>query len=150
YARAYTDNVAEPAFLWNEQGGGFESVGGHVSELSALDLLLEQPEIDAEPADLDLVTGRLNPMQLADRVRQAFLPSNRSGTAADGAEEDAEGSETAGEFVPCGVCEQRAGFRSSVQDHQTKGDQPFQALVTRQIQVQPPNPQEYSDFAPLR
>lgn len=43
-----------------------------------------------------------------------------------------------------------AGFgRSSVQDHQTKGDQPFQALVTRQIEVQPPSA-PYSDFAPLR
>ena len=32
-----------------------------------------------------------------------------------------------------------AGYgRSSVQDHQTKGDQPFQALVARQIEVQPP------------
>ena len=38
----------------------------------------------------------------------------------------------------------------SVQDHQTKGDQPFQALVTRQLEVQPPGPQPYRDFAPLR
>ena len=55
-----------------------------------------------------------------------------------------------GEFKPCGVCGRLAGFgRSSVQDHQTKGDQPFQALVTRQIEVQPPSA-PYSDFAPLR
>ena len=37
-----------------------------------------------------------------------------------------------------------------MQDHQTKGDQPFQALITRQIEVQPPGPQPYTDFAPLR
>ena len=56
-----------------------------------------------------------------------------------------------GEFKPCGVCGQLAGFgRSSVQDHQTKGDQPFQALITRQLEVQPPGAQPYSDFAPLR
>jgi hypothetical protein len=49
------------------------------------------------------------------------------------------------------VCGQRAGYgRTSVQDHVTKGDQPFQALVTRQIEVQPPSRQPYSDFAPLR
>lgn len=151
YARAYADNVEAPTFLWNEQGGGFESVGGHVSELTPLDLLLEEPSLDTEPADLDLVTGRLNPMQLGDRVRQVFLRLDRSGGPAAAGDADADESSPSGQFVPCGVCGQRAGYgRSSVQDHQTKGDQPFQALVTRQIQVQPPSPQEYSDFAPLR
>ena len=152
YARAYTDDIENPSFLWNEPGGGFQSVGGHVSELAPIDLLLEQPTLDAEPAELDLVTGRLNPMTLGERVRQVFLPATRSGGTADGMDEnDAVDLAPSGEFVPCGVCGQRAGYgRSSVQDHQTKGDQPFQALVTRQIQVQPPNPQEYSDFAPLR
>ena len=34
-----------------------------------------------------------------------------------------------GEFRPCAVCGKSAAFgRSSVQDHQTKGDEPFQAL----------------------
>ena len=63
-----------------------------------------------------------------------------------------------GEFRPCGVCGLNAAFgRTYVQDHQTKGDQPFQALITRQLQIQPPNPQTQhsnpqtaSDFAPLR
>src|ERR1039457_936231 len=40
--------------------------------------------------------------------------------------------------------------RSRVQDHQTKGDQPFQALVAKQIQIQPPNATKPSRFAPLR
>ena len=40
--------------------------------------------------------------------------------------------------------------RSTVQDHQTKGDEPFQALVTRQIQVQQPGPEPPSRFAPLQ
>src|ERR1039457_6699412 len=40
--------------------------------------------------------------------------------------------------------------RSTVQDHQTKGDQPFQALVAKQIQIQPPNATKPSRFAPLR
>ena len=49
------------------------------------------------------------------------------------------------------MCSTSATFnRTPVQDHQTKGDQPFQALVTRQIEVQPPGPQPYTDFAPLR
>src|SRR5204863_2301727 len=49
------------------------------------------------------------------------------------------------------VCGETAAFgRSSVQDHQTKGDQPFQALVAKQIQIQPPGPMPATKFAPLR
>src|SRR5262249_3052149 len=54
-------------------------------------------------------------------------------------------------FRPCGVCDTTAGYgRTSVQDHQTKGDQPFQALITKQIQIQPPGPQPATPLAPLR
>ncbi|MBM4421419.1 MAG: DUF1998 domain-containing protein, partial [Chloroflexi bacterium] len=35
-------------------------------------------------------------------------------------------------------------------DHQTKGDQPFQALIAKQIQVQPPSPVPATGLAPLR
>ena len=149
YARAYTDDVINPSFLWDEPGGAFVSVGGVVSELQPLDLLLEEPTAgSAEPADLDLVTGRLNPEILGERTRQVFLKLDRA-EMDDGA--GGHGVNAIGEFRPCGVCGQGAAFgRSSVQDHQTKGDQPFQALVTRQIQVQPPSPQPYSEFAPLR
>ncbi len=153
YARAYTENLANPSFLWQEPGGGFQSVAGPVEELEALDLLLEEPSAgDVEPADLDLVTGRLNPNTLGERTRQVFLKTDRSADSTDDDEgDDGAGSQGSGEFRPCGVCGQRAGYgRSSVQDHQTKGDQPFQALITRQIQVQPPSPRPYSDFAPLR
>jgi ATP-dependent helicase YprA (DUF1998 family) len=151
YARAYTDDVETPRFLWNEPGAGFESVGGRVSELAPIDLLLEEPTLETvEPADLDLVTGRLNPDHLGERVRRVFMPGDRSG-GGDDDDSSFEAPRSPGEFRPCGVCNERAGYgRSSVQDHQTKGDQPFQALVTRQIQVQPPSPQVYSDFAPLR
>lgn len=151
YARAYTDNIQEPSFLWHEPGGGFFSVTGHVPELLPLDLLLEAPTGPVEPADLDLSTGRLNPMGLGTRMRQVYLRLNRSGDGSDDADDEGGGSGANGEFKPCGVCGTTAGYgRSSVQDHQTKGDQPFQALVTRQIEVQPPGAQPYSDFAPLR
>jgi ATP-dependent helicase YprA (DUF1998 family) len=153
YARAYTDDVIDPSFLWHEQGGAFQSASGSIPELFALDLLLEDPmEGNVEPADLDLVTGRLNPPTLGDRTRSVFIPRLRGGEAVKGDDDDDEDqAEANGEFKPCGVCGQLAGYgRSSVQDHQTKGDQPFQALVARQIEVQPPGAQPYSDFAPLR
>ncbi|MFC8655386.1 DEAD/DEAH box helicase [Streptomyces parvus] len=152
YARAYTDDLSNPSHLWNEPGGAFQSASGSIPELQPLDLLLEEPyEKNVEIADLDLVTGRLNPEKVIDRrVRSVFLPRLRSGEVIKG-EEDGDETEADGEFKPCGVCGQRAGYgRSSVQDHQTKGDQPFQALVTRQLEVQPPGAQPKTDFAPLR
>ncbi|WP_197502124.1 DEAD/DEAH box helicase [Mycobacterium sp. E2733] len=153
YARAYTDDVVEPTYLWHEPGGAFQSVSGSIPELFPLDLLLETPATgEVEAADLDLVTGRLNPYPDGLRMRGVFLPRRRSGEVVRGDDDnDDDEAEANGEFKPCGVCGRLAGFgRSSVQDHQTKGDQPFQALVTRQIEVQPPGAQAYSDFAPLR
>jgi ATP-dependent helicase YprA (DUF1998 family) len=151
YARAYTDNVLNPSFLWNEPGGAFIAASGPITELQPLDLLLEPPaEENVEPFDLDLITGRLNPKELGDRTRGVFLRNPREGQADSG--DDDDGIVTAsGEFTPCGVCGQRAAFNASyVQDHQTKGDQPFEALVTRQLEVQPAGGKAYSDFAPLQ
>lgn len=151
YARAYTDDVEEPSFLWPEPGGAFRTLTGAYDELEPLDLLLEHPGVQdagAEPAEYDLVTGRLNPPRPGARKRQVYLPPRRhlgvSGRA---------GSAVArpGQFRPCAVCGESAAFgRSTVQDHQTKGDQPFQALIARQIQVQPPNPVAATRLAPLR
>lgn len=152
YARAYTDNVESPTFLWSEPGRSFETARGYVNELHALDLLLEPPVTShVEPADLDLVTGRLNPEKLGDRTREIFLRSERLAASSADGDEQIESDVSLGEFRPCGVCGQTAAFgRTSVQDHQTKGDQPFQALIARQLQVQPPNPQPVTDFAPLQ
>jgi ATP-dependent helicase YprA (DUF1998 family) len=151
YARAYTDNVQDPSFLWHEPGNEFLSVARHVPPLFSIDLLLEEPTIATEPAELDLLTGRLNPMVEGDRMRSVYLPLDRTGQHSGDSENDPSSSDPSGEFKPCGVCDTSAGYgRSSVQDHQTKGDQPFQALVTRQIEVQPPGSQPSSEFAPLR
>jgi Lhr-like helicase len=154
YARAYTDNIADPEYLWHEPGGAFQSVTGAIPNLFPLDLLLEAPQggSTSEPAELDLITGRLNPKVEGPRMRGVFIPHLRSGENLGGDDgEEGDAGKASGEFKPCGVCGETAGFgRSSVQDHQTKGDQPFQALVQRQVEVQPPGNQPYSDFAPLR
>ncbi|MEA2492176.1 MAG: hypothetical protein QOJ29_87 [Thermoleophilaceae bacterium] len=151
YARAYTDNVESPRFLWNEPGGGYASTTGNVPALEPIDLLLEEPTIEVEPADLDIPTGRLNPPTLGDRTRRVFLRHDRLTLADDDDDGGPHAHIGLGEFKPCGVCGTTATYgRTPVQDHQTKGDQPFQALVTRQIEVQPPGAQPYSDFAPLQ
>ena len=150
YGRAYTNDVDEPDFLWSEPGGAFRTLTGQFDELAPIDLLLEEPVFrDAvKPAEYDLVTGRLNPRQMGPRNRQVYLRANRSAPP----ENDDEPQNAAlGDFKPCAVCGESAAFgRSSVQDHQTKGDQPFQALIARQIQVQPPSKVEATRLAPLR
>ena len=126
---------------------------GETSPLLALDLLLEQPAHDdaAEPADYDLETGQLNPVSMGPRMRTVYLRHERLADTADEDNENDTSYESRGQFKPCAVCGKTASFgRSYVQDHQTKGDQPFQALLARQIQIQPPGPQEASSFAPLR
>jgi ATP-dependent helicase YprA (DUF1998 family) len=65
YARAYTNEVEDPNFLWAEAGGAFRTLSGQFDELEPLDLLLEEPVVEeAQPAEYDLVTGRLNPPKL--------------------------------------------------------------------------------------
>lgn len=151
YARAYTDNIEIPNFLWAEPGGAFRTLSSYVEELEPLDLLLEKPVVEeVEPADYDLVTGRLNPPALGQRVRQVFLRKDRLQLPNKESEGDGDNARP-GEFRPCAVCGESAAFgRSSVQDHLTKGDQPFQALITKQIQVQPPSPRPATKLAPLR
>lgn len=156
YARAYTDDVENPSFLWAEPGKAFNTATGPVKELQPIDLLLEEPSVDlknSELKELDLVTGRLNPYDLGERWRRIWLRYPRHGEQdqTDGDDSDSTKTEITGEFVPCGVCGESASFgRTSVQNHQTKGDQPFQALVSRQLEVQPPGPQPADYFAPLR
>jgi ATP-dependent helicase YprA (DUF1998 family) len=152
YARAYTDNVAEPNFLWAEPGSVLRTFRGELEELEPLDLLLEPPvSVDVEPADFDIITGRLNPSHAGARTRRVFLRKDRTVNSKPEGEDEPPGDLRPGEFRPCAVCDQTASFgRTSVQDHQTKGDQPFQALITKQLQVQPPNSGVATHLAPLR
>lgn len=154
YARAYTDDVDAAATLWSMPGRRLRFTEHETRPLLPIDLLLEQPADDsvAELADFDLETANLNPAKLGPRRRQVYLRSDRAVVAQPEDDDDADSSfETRGQFIPCGVCGKTASFgRSYVQDHQTKGDEPFQALVSRQIQIQPPGPAEATPFAPLR
>jgi hypothetical protein len=150
YARGYTNDLESPTFLWPEAGEKYRDEGGTVTELFKLDLLLEQPRVDVESADFDLVTARLN-ANPGPRTRTVYLRKDRTQPPAGDDEEPATAEDAdLGEFRPCGVCQSPAKFRSSVQDHQTKGDQPFQALVSKQLQVQPPGARQATQLAPHR
>ena len=121
YGRAYTNDVDDPDFLWAEPGGAFRTLSGQFDELAPIDLLLEKPVFPelAEPAEYDLVTGRLNPHDLGARNRQVYL---RAGRSVPPAATDEGRSATPGEFRPCAVCGETATFgRSSVRITKRKG-----------------------------
>ena len=148
YARAYTDNVNDPRFLWNEQGSRIRTENGVLRELEPIDILLESPSTTtgSPPVefDLDIVTGRGNPHNIGERTRSVYIQPITP-------EQGNDRNRRPGQFLPCGVCDKKGGYGfSTIQDHQTSGDQPFLALVTKQIAVQPPGPQQASRFAPLR
>lgn len=147
YARAYTDDLMDPQFLWSEPGSAFLTFVGSVGELEPLDLLLETPTTSGttDLVSYDLITGQINLSEPGARVRDLYVSKTRFEPHSPG------DFVRPGQFRPCAVCDGRAGHnRSSVQDHQTKGDQPFQALITEQIHVQPPSAVERTDFAPLQ
>ncbi len=150
YARAYTNDVAQPRYLWAREGERIDTAAGTLEALHPLDLLLEEPpsEDRARAAHYDLVSGQLNPDELGEKYRTVFLtPPRPSSTGGHGSMQAAR----PGQFAPCACCDHSAGYgQSSVQDHQTKGDQPFQAILGSQLRIQPPGPQKQSAFAPLR
>lgn len=152
YARGYSDNVEQPVSLSAEGGESFQDETGPVRELQPIDLLLETARENVETAEYDVLTGRINGPP-GTRTRLVSLREDRTINAHRDDDDDDAGSNEGklGEFKPCGVCGRHAGYgRSSVQDHQTKGDQPFQALVARQLQVQPPGPRPATPLAPNR
>ncbi len=159
YARAYTDNIDDPSFLWSVPGEAFKAYAGFTEPLTPIDLLLEEEPFlrHATPRNFDLITGRLNPRSPGERTRQVFIlditiPSEIDDDAQD---DDEEGGGRipvlrTGEFIPCAVCGRKDRGKSSVQDHETKGEQPFQAIIARQILVQPPGQNKPTYLAPYQ
>jgi len=163
YARAYTKDVGKPDYLFAEPGQTLRTSEGVATAFQPLDLMLEAPSNLAQglAANYDLTSGQINPNKLGDRTRLIYLRPQASSLAAakpddaddeDGDEgDDGSAGASPGQFVPCGCCGRSVrGGKASVQDHVTKGDQPFQALVSAQIKVQPPSPTKATEFAPLR
>lgn len=154
YARGYCESVEEPHAIWPEPGSRMRMAEVEAAPLAALDILLEEPREPefAEIADYDLETGQINPPVLSNRNRKIYLrPSRVPPPVSDDDEQEAVSFGARGTFQPCAICQQSGQRgRSTVQDHETKGDQPFQVLLARQLQIQPPGPMPSTTFAPLR
>lgn len=153
YVRAYTNDLDDPKYLWPEPGRKILTIGGTYEGLMPIDLLIEvenKEEIEGVvPADYDMITGRLNPKSNTGRIRQVFLSVvQQNGNKGKKGNEEGDRSR---EFIPCCVCgETTKSGNATVQNHQTKGDQPFQALITRQLQIQTPSEKTETRFAPLK
>lgn len=154
YARGYCSDPDDPSMIWREPGAELR-VSGEASEpLRPVDMLLSSPVVEtlARHEFFDLVTGQINPPR-PQRVRSVFLPIQPRGRGASADDDDAGDAQAVrelGVFYRCGGCNKTNTLVGSpVQDHETKGDQPFQALVSRQLSLQPPSKDE-TRFAPLR
>lgn len=120
YFNAFALNPSQPDFLWAEDIGDIDDVDGVVRPVQ---ILLEDPGFDADKyctsSFLDPLTGRVG--SKSPDAREIWLPRPSK---------DVE----PGHFEKCPHCEANG---SQIMDHQTKGDEPFQELISVQLLDQP-------------
>lgn len=126
YFEAFALDPRNPDYLWAEDVGDLEDVEGVVRPVQ---ILLQDPGYDADQhcvsTFLDPLTGRIG--SGSPKARPVWLPRSNSAEP--------------GRFDRCPHCEGRG---SQIMDHQTKGDEPFQELVTVQLLDQPARPEARS------
>lgn len=120
YFQAFALNPSQPEFLWAEDTGDIDGVDGVVRPVQ---ILLEDPGYDADKycttGYLDPLTGRIGSKSPA--AREIWLPRPNK---------DVE----PGHFHKCPHCEANG---VQIMGHQTKGDEPFQELISVQLLDQP-------------
>ena len=119
FFKAYTFDPGDPDYLWTEDVGEVDDVDGVIRPLF---LAVEEPSESsgARFAYLDPISGRIG--SCSESAREVWLPSP-------------EQKAPSGEFARCPCCGARG---SDIMDHVTKGDEPFQELVSSQLLEQPP------------
>lgn len=122
YFKAYSFDPGAPDYLWAEDVGEVDDVEGVVQPVF---LALEEPPAGsgARFEYLDPVSGRVG--SGSDAAREIWLPPLGQKDTAPG------------EFQNCPRCGARGAY---IMDHVTKGDEPFQEIVSSQLLEQPPRP----------
>jgi len=122
YFKAYSFDPGAPDYLWAEDVGEVDDVDGVVQPVF---LALEEPQAGSGVRFeyLDPVSGRVG--SGSDSAREVWLPSPGQKDTAPG------------EFHSCPRCGARG---ADIMDHVTKGDEPFQEVVSSQLLEQPPRP----------
>ena len=121
FFKAYAFNPGDPDYLWTEDMGEVDDAEGVIQPLH---LLLEEPPLGsgARFEYLDPFTGRLGSRSAT--AREVWLaPSGQRDTSL-------------GVFANCPCCGARGA--DNITDHVTKGDEPFQEIVSAQLLEQPP------------
>ena len=120
YFKAYSFDPGAPDYLWAEDVGEVDGADGVVLPVY---LALEEPPADsrAQFKYLDPVSGRVG--SGSDAAREIWLPPLAQKDTAPGA------------FQSCPRCGARG---ADIMDHVTKGDEPFQEIVSSQLLEQPP------------
>ena len=123
FFKAYAFDAGNPDYLWSEDVGEVDDVDGVVQPL----LIAVQPPptgVEARADYLDPLSGRLG--------------SQRAGSLPVWLPRTGQKDTPNGMFATCPHC--RAPGDKSIMDHVTKGDEPFQELVSSQLLEQPPRP----------
>jgi hypothetical protein len=125
FFKAFAFNPQDPDYLWTEDVGEVDDADGVVQPLF---IALEEPPAGsgARFEYLDPITGRLG--SRSDIAREVWLPQN---------DQQSQQNTPAGEFDHCPCCGARG---TDIMDHVTKGDEPFQEIVSSQLLEQPPRP----------
>ena len=121
FFKAYAFNPENPDYLWTEDMGEVDDADDVIQPLL---LLLEEPspESGAQFEHLDPTTGRLG--SRSKTAREVWLsPAGQKDTPP-------------GVFAHCPCCGARGA--DNITDHVTKGDEPFQEIVSAQLLEQPP------------
>ena len=121
FFKAYAFDPVEPDYLWTEDVGAVDGEDGVVMPLL---LMLEEPPdgSGARFEHLDPLSGRMGSGRPG--VREVWIPELGSGKAPPGM------------FASCPRCKARG--MESITDHVTKGDEPFQEIISTQLLEQPP------------
>ena len=121
FFKAYAFDPDEPDYLWTEDIGAIDGENGVVKSLL---LLLEDPPAGsgARFQFLDPVSGRLG--SGSGVAREVWLPPIESN------------NDQRGMFANCPRCKARG--TENITDHVTKGDEPFQEIISAQLLEQPP------------
>lgn len=122
YFKAFSFDPDSPDYLWAEDVGEVDDVDGVVQPLF---LGLEEPPAGsgARLDYLDPVSGRVGAR--SDTAREIWLPPV------------GQNDTPSGQFQNCPRCGARG---EDIMDHVTKGDEPFQEIVSSQLLEQPPRP----------
>lgn len=130
--QAFARSARRPDYLWTEDVGEIDDAGDSVVPIH---LCLDDPEEHESDDDaprsrelnLEPITGRLSEVVgESEKSRPVYVPP-----------EAPAGNRKAGLFDVCPKCRDRF---SGISNMATKGDEPFQHLVSAQLMSQPPTP----------